>query len=1040
MGGRNKYLLNGTTVQNKRITDLFCSVQLNVNNPHFLIMQGRITKVLNMKPPEILSMVEESAGTKVYETKRSVATKTVEKKDAKLNELTRILDEEISPKLEKLREERRAYNEFQRIERELQHLTQKFTAWQYIQCGRIVAIALQDLDAKQSLINELHDTIKMNINRTEEIDVEIRSIQEQDSESAEKLQQLEQDAKAKEKIHTRANAELKSAVENVKTEEKKLKDLKKNLQDDEKALKTKEKEMAELNNKFESLKNADEASTAAYLAAKKRYEALNAGMEIGDDGEAATLQEQLMYTKQQSAQLSTEIEKMSMEIKHAQKQLKEKQNHFGQSSQEYERDRSKLAGMEKDVQKLEKQLHNINYDENKVNELESNRRRLYNEKRRLVDQIDSFEARYVQTAFRYTKPEPNFNSRSVKGPVCKLVRLKDQATATAVETIAGGRLFNVIIDNETTGQKLLKNGQLQTRTTFIPLNKIQGHELSADTIRCAESIVGKENVQPALSLIDYNNEIHPAMKYIFGNSFVCRDLNVARKVAFHEKIKTRCVTLDGDVVDPMGTLSGGARRKETPILLQLDLIKDLKEKLNAIDQELCKTENDLRNMSQVAENYTEMKRQYELQSHELQVVRQRMQQTTHFQKQEEMDDLKRNIAELTERTKECSEKEKKSREKAKELEEKMKNQKGTREKRLKEAETEMKKLKKISEDSKNIWKHKEQDYETMKMEIIELQKLITTGQEQIEKNEKAIIELKETVEKLNAAKEEAHAIATKAHDELKELKHAMTAKNAEIQKKQREKQKLLSKNSDLELDIKKQSHDVKDLRAKYEESKSNEQAFKKQISLKRDDIYLKEAEEMNEKDSHDLKVKIASMNELKNKMSRKVNPKAQSMFEQDEKTCNTVIKKRKQVELDRKKFLKVIQEIDKKKIEILTGACRQISQDFGSIFSMLLPGANSKLQPPDGKTVLDGLEIKVSLGGMWKENLSELSGGQKSLIALSLILAMLLYKPAPIYILDEVDAALDLSHTQNIGKMLKKHFQQSQVNLIYNIHEKIVNF
>lgn len=90
MGGKNKYLLNGTTVQNKRIQDLFCSVQLNVNNPHFLIMQGRITKVLNMKPPEILSMVEESAGTKMYENKRSLAQKTMDKKDAKVQEITTV--------------------------------------------------------------------------------------------------------------------------------------------------------------------------------------------------------------------------------------------------------------------------------------------------------------------------------------------------------------------------------------------------------------------------------------------------------------------------------------------------------------------------------------------------------------------------------------------------------------------------------------------------------------------------------------------------------------------------------------------------------------------------------------------------------------------------------------------------------------------------------------------------------------------------------------------------------------------------------------
>ena len=69
------------------------------------------------------------------------------------------------------------------------------------------------------------------------------------------------------------------------------------------------------------------------------------------------------------------------------------------------------------------------------------------------------------------------------------------------------------------------------------------------------------------------------------------------------------------------------------------------------------------------------------------------------------------------------------------------------------------------------------------------------------------------------------------------------------------------------------------------------------------------------------------------------------------------------------------------------------------------------------------LHLQVAFGGKWKDSLSELSGGQRSLVALSLILALLLFKPAPLYILDEVDSALDLSHTQNIGQMLKDHFQ-----------------
>merc|ERR1719231_1569437 len=81
-------------------------------------------------------------------------------------------------------------------------------------------------------------------------------------------------------------------------------------------------------------------------------------------------------------------------------------------------------------------------------------------------------------------------------------------------------------------------------------------------------------------------------------------------------------------------------------------------------------------------------------------------------------------------------------------------------------------------------------------------------------------------------------------------------------------------------------------------------------------------------------------------------------------------------------------------------------------------------------TVTDGLEVRVAFNNVWKEGLTELSGGQRSLLALSLILALLKYKPAPVYILDEVDAALDLSHTQNIGKMLKHHFPDSQFIIV----------
>lgn len=162
------------------------------------------------------------------------------------------------------------------------------------------------------------------------------------------------------------------------------------------------------------------------------------------------------------------------------------------------------------------------------------------------------------------------------------------------------------------------------------------------------------------------------------------------------------------------------------------------------------------------------------------------------------------------------------------------------------------------------------------------------------------------------------------------------------------------------------------------------------------------------------------------KLGRHVNVRSMTMLTQAEAQYNDLMRKKRIVEEDKAKIENAILKLDEKKKETLQVAWEQVTKDFGSIFSTLLPGTKAKLQPPEGQTVLDGLEVKVAFGGVWKESLSELSGGQRSLVALSLILAMLLFKPAPIYILDEVDAALDLSHTQNIGVMLKQHFKQSQ--------------
>jgi structural maintenance of chromosome 2 len=171
---------------------------------------------------------------------------------------------------------------------------------------------------------------------------------------------------------------------------------------------------------------------------------------------------------------------------------------------------------------------------------------------------------------------------------------------------------------------------------------------------------------------------------------------------------------------------------------------------------------------------------------------------------------------------------------------------------------------------------------------------------------------------------------------------------------------------------------------------------------------------------------------------KKINKKVMGMFEKAEQEYQDVMEKKRIVENDKRKIELVMIELDEKKNQALKTTWTKVNRDFSSIFQTLLPNARAKLEPPEGGTVLDGLVMKVGFGDCWKDSLSELSGGQRSLLALSLILGLLLFKPAPMYILDEIDAALDLSHTQNIGVMLKTHFKNSQF-IIVSLKEGMFN-
>ncbi|TNJ29865.1 Chromosome segregation ATPase [Giardia muris] len=148
-------------------------------------------------------------------------------------------------------------------------------------------------------------------------------------------------------------------------------------------------------------------------------------------------------------------------------------------------------------------------------------------------------------------------------------------------------------------------------------------------------------------------------------------------------------------------------------------------------------------------------------------------------------------------------------------------------------------------------------------------------------------------------------------------------------------------------------------------------------------------------------------------------------YEELRRNASELQKMHDQILTDKAKILSLISQIDSQKLESLHASHQQVNRDLDATFGMLLPGASAQLQMVDSRDITKGLTFNVRLENT-HTTLSGLSGGQRSLLALSLIFSLLLYKPCPIYILDEIDAALDLSHTQHIGALIRTKFPQSQ--------------
>ena len=759
MGGLSKYLINGHKATLQAVQNMFQSVQLNINNPNFLIMQGKITKVLNMKPVEILSMIEEAAGTRMFEDRKEKAIKTMTKKDQKVQEINALLMEEITPKLDKLREEKRSFLEYQKMSSELEKLTRIAKAWEWQQLrskAQERGKACKDKSKQRAKEEKDAEEFKRQIGSIEKELEKLEKERERKLAKGSKMKGLLEQAKELSNELIKAKTSIDFHASAREEDEKRVVLGEKALQELKDARTAKTQEHDKTSSEFAKFKADHEAALEEISKDEELLQTLTTGMAskasaAGNQG--GGYMGRLADARVREAAASSEVQQNRMRTIHLEKEVKAKEGSVAKATKEGASLAKQLADAKAQVDQLKAKLQASGYDADKTEALKQQRIMFQQQLDELSEKRDAIASKLTSLDFAYSDPEPDFDRSRVKGLIANLVELDADHShySTALEVCAGGRLYNVVVEEEKTGSQLLSKGHLRKRVTLIPLNKISAFVASAAKVGAAQKIApGK--VDLALSLIGYQDDVAKAMQYVFGNTLICADAATAKRVTFDAAVKLKSVTLEGDVYDPSGTLSGGSRPNSGGILVKAQQLNRVQKELDIVRRQLKDCETQLAAEEAKASKLAGVTRELQLKSHEVSLMEEQVENSAAARLHREIQEAKSTIESLRAATEDATARAKQAVEEVTFFEKEMQEFNQDKSSKLVELRQKVKQRKAALQTSVSEMKKRQNQVRTLALEL-------ENGVAEMEAAEKDL-EKQRQIAKKAAAELESHKVKT----------------------------------------------------------------------------------------------------------------------------------------------------------------------------------------------------------------------------------------------------------------------------------------
>lgn len=1053
---KDQYFLDKKMVTKGDVMNLLESAGFSRSNPYYIVKQGKINQMATAPDSQRLKLLREVAGTKVYDERKEESKEILretEGKREKINDLLKYIEERLMT-LENEKEELKEYQKWDKMRRSLEY-----------------TIHDHELRDTKKKLDELQDKRDNSGAQTQKY----RDLQQAANDKVKSIQKDLKDLKTRtQTVHEEKDMLQTENQESTKDKAKlelTIKDMQEDLEGDAKTKKKLEEELRKCNEKiaktqkslenitpqYESRRDSEEKCTQELAAAEQRRKELYAKQGRGN---------QFTSRDDRDSWIKNELKSLNKAIKDKEEQIRKLTEDTGQEEKRREMLETRITDIN---QRVEQHKEIIESNNRSYNEMKGKKDELQNERSALWREENVLQQNLVSLRDELSKKEQGLRSMTGKATLNGILSVQkvlqsfkeqginqelidgyygtliemfdcDKTFFTCVEVTAGGRLFHHVVDSDRTGTAILQEMNrkgLPGEVTFMPLNRLDNR----DTIYPETN-----DAIPMISKLRYSDKYAAALKHVFSKTLICRSMEVATQIARTQNLD--CITLDGDQVSRRGALTGGYydnrrsrldlhKSKEeyaTKVSTMETQYNEHKTKLEDIEGQINNLVSEMQRMetrnSKNRDNFEKMRGDVRLMTEELANLTKSQpgkgRSVSNFQKdletmkntamslkaelgtdllsqlsaedQGEMDGLNDQIKQLTQQNKDS-------------LKERIR------------LEGEKNKLENLLHN--NLVKNRERIQADMEEEegLTKKDKLDASDErlrkvdQRLNEIKNSIKELDDTLEKLNKEQKELQTNLEYWKGQEKEIQDKLGDDSKELDKMTNKQSVLLRKKDDCMKKIRELGSLPSDAFEKYQNLNSK-QLFKK----------LDQCNAELKKYSH-------------------VNKKALDQFVNFTEQKSKLISRKEELDRAHTSILELMNALDHRKYEAIQLTFKQVSKFFSEIFKKLVPDGHAVLVMKKGDTdqggddddenqskevplveQFTGVGIKVSFTGNKAEmrDMQQLSGGQKSLVALTLIFAIQKCDPAPFYLFDEIDQALDSQHRKAVADMIHELSQDAQ--------------